>query len=123
MTFGSSMRSLASELTQNFSGELGLSTIKHLVGNAYDSVTGDSTLTYQDEQAYVVFSDIKSAGVADESYLKDHMQCVVAGDSLTFTPTTNDLIVSTDGKSHRVVDVLSDQYGAAHIMYVEKKHV
>ena len=122
LTFGEEMADLAQELTEEFSSEIGLSTLKHLTGNTYNPDTGAYTPTYSTQTAYMVFEDIQAEEVQNASYLAEHEQCTVAGDDLTVAPVKDDLIVKQDTTSHRVVHVKRDQYAAAYILHIERKN-
>ncbi len=121
-TFGQEMVELAQELTEEFSEEIGLSTLKRPNGQAYNADTGAYTETFLDYTAYMVFENIQAEEVQNIDYMKEHEQCTVAGDDLTVTPQNNDIVQKPDTTKHRVVNVLTDQYGAAYIMHIERKN-
>jgi len=121
-TFGEEMADLAQDLTEEFSAEIGLSTIRRQTGTAYDPDTGVHTPTYSNSTAYMVFEDIQSEEVQNMAYMNEHEQCTVAGDDLTFVPKKDDLIVKPDTTPHRVVHVGTDQFGAAYVMHIERKN-
>ncbi len=123
MSFGQEMRELATELTEEFSEEIGMSTIYHVSDRAYDTATGESDDTYDKHQAYMVFEDIKENEVENIAYRDAHMKTTVAGDDIPIVPVVNDLVETPEATLHRIERVLNDQYGAAYILYVERKHV
>ena len=122
LTFGEEMADLAQELTEEFSAEIGLSTLKHLTGSAYNTDTGTYAPTYSTQSAYMVFDGIQAEEVQNVAYRAEHEQCTVAGDDLTVAPVRDDLIVKPDATSHRVVHVITDQYAAAYVLHIERKN-
>ncbi len=122
-TFGQEMRELAQDLTEEFSEELGMSELHHIIGTDYDTETGEHTVQYSKHQAYAAFEDIDIREVSDESYVNDHRKCTIAGDDISITPIMNDLVVDTDGELHRIDKVTTDQYKAAYIIHFERKVV
>ncbi len=122
-TFGEEMRRLASELTEDFSEEIGKSSIHHITGRDYDTEEGKNTNTFLIESTYIVFEDINSNEVNDISYTDTHMKATIAGDEITFIPAIDDIVETPEKTYHRVDRVIKDQYNAAHILYVEMKHV
>ncbi len=121
-TFGQEMRELAQEMTEEFSEELGMSTLRRKTGQTYDPDLGTNTPTYTEYTAYMVFTNIETEEVQNADYLKEHEKCVVAGDDLGLKPQRDDLVVKPDATSHRVVYVGTDQFSAAYIIHIEKKN-
>lgn len=119
-TFGEDMRELASELTEEFSEEIGESTLLHLISNTYNAELGENVRETSPETAYITFTGIKESEVSDISFRKEHEKAIVAGDSLLVAPAIDDYVVKPEGTEHRVVAVKKDQYKAAYIMYIEK---
>ncbi len=123
MTFGSEIREVAQELTEEFSEELGMSTLVYVDSQTYDTETGSSSETTTSKAAYMTFTKIESAEVSDESFIKKHQKVIVAGDDLDSAPSSGDRVIKFSGSEHRIVSVNVDQYKAAYIMYIEKKAV
>ena len=120
-TFGQEMRELAQEMTKEFSEELGMSKIFHVIGSSYNSTSGQQHTLYSEHEAYATFTDITAKEELNESYRRDHRKCVIAGDDISIEPRIDDLIKDTDGNKHRVVKVGVDQYKAAYILHFKKK--
>lgn len=119
-TFGEEMKALASELTEEFSAELGKSLFIKLLSDTYDPVTGDSVKNTSQESVYMVFEEIENNEEHDASYLRAHMQCTVAGQDISVVPARDDTVVTPEGTYHRVVNVKFDQYRAAYVMHIER---
>lgn len=127
MSFGSEMRDLASELTEEFAGELGLSKLYHRESESYNDTTGVNTPTWTEHEVYAPMEKIKlgtfsSTGFGSPEYAKDHRQVTVAGDALSVVPKQGDVFNpagTTDG--HEIVFVDMDMYAAAYILHVQIK--
>ena len=115
------MREIAQELVREFSEELGMSKLFHVIGTHYNSTTGVHTSLYSEHEVHAPFTNISAKEESNESYRKHHRKCVIAGDDITVAPRIDDLIEDTDGNKHRVVQSNVDQYKAAHILHFEKK--
>ena len=119
-TFGQEMRELAVELTEEFSEDIGESTIIHNTGSVYDTDTGENVTTTEQESMAVTFTAIKASEVADISFRLEHEKAIVAGDNVTFVPAIDDNVLKPGGTTHRIAKVRKDMYSAAYVMYIEK---
>ncbi len=126
MTFGSDMQQLAVELTSEFAGELGLSTLYHFTGETYNTTTGLNVKTWTEHEAYMAIGDIKEgsiSGVPFEYYM-NHKVITVAGSSLSVVPEQGDIVnLAGTTEGMEVVSIDTDMYGAAFKMYIMLKPV
>lgn len=126
MSFGSEMRDLASELTEEFAGELGLATLHHLTGETYDAETGINSPTWTQHEVNAPVEKIKlgtfsSTGFGSPDYFKDHRQVTIAGSDISIVPATGDIFQPPGSQvGHEVVFVDHDMYEAAFVLHVQR---
>ena len=123
MSFADDMRELASDLTEEFSEDIGKSIFKHLVIDIYDTDQGKVSKEYEEYPVNAVYEKIKASGVIDAAYISEHTQCTIAGSEIDVVPSVKDLIVFPDGTTHKIISRDFDQFKAAFILHVEKKNV
>lgn len=133
MSFGSEMQELASEIIQEFAEEQGKSKLFSLVGEGYNTDTGQNAPTYVVDEAYMTEGMIKEGSAISKSgafsgkpfeFFMDHRQVTVAGSDLTILPKVGD-IYNPAGTvvGYEVIYVDHDMFKAAYHLYVMKKPV
>lgn len=122
MTFGVDMAEMASELVAEFSTEIGVSTLREVTGEVYDPVTGSNVPAYSDHLTLIAFDEIQSEEATSESYIAEHQLAIIAGDDITTEPQEGWFIIKPNGgTTHRIVSVITDQYGAAFFCHIQRK--
>ncbi len=122
MTFGIDMAELATELVAEFSTEIGVSTVRQVTGESYNTTTGAMAPTYADHSLLVAFDEIQSEEATSESYIKEHQLAIIAGDDISVEPAEGWFIIKPNGgTTHRIVAVITDQYQAAYFCHIQRK--
>ncbi len=122
MTFGVDMAELATELVAEFSTEIGVSTLRQITGDTYDTTTGLLTPAHTDHETLIAFDEIQSEEATSESYLAEHQMAIIAGNDITVEPQEGWFIIKPGGAStHRIVSVITDQYSAAFFCHIQRK--
>ena len=111
---------LAQEIVAEFSEELGEATLKHRIGDTYDTDTGANIPSFDNYTTLMVFDEIETDG-GNREYEANHQLCIIAGGDVPVVPAQGDIIVKQSGTEHKIVMVIVDQYQAAYNLHIERK--
>lgn len=115
-------RAMAQRLVAKYTS--GICTLKHVVSESYDAKSGVKSIVYQDplDLVNMVIGEITDNLKLDKITSDEQMVVYIAGDDVpSTTPAIGDVIVTSGGKSMKILKVIPDQYRALFTAIVHRK--